>query len=118
MGSSVFVIPLFPEASQFFAPWIMLLGAIGILYGGKLAYAQTDLKRLVAYTSVSHMGFVLLGAFAFNELAWQGSGDADDHTWYQYRCIIHDRRFFIRKYCIRVSWERWVVYGLQYPGWA
>ena len=67
-----FVIPLFPEASHFFAPWIMLLGVIGILYGGKLAFAQTDFKRLVAYTSVSHMGFVLLGAFAFNELAWQG----------------------------------------------
>jgi NADH-quinone oxidoreductase subunit M len=67
-----FVIPMFPEASQAFAPWIMLMGAIGILYGGKLAFAQTDLKRLVAYTSVSHMGFVLLGAFAFNEMAYQG----------------------------------------------
>lgn len=67
-----FVLPLFPEASQFFAPYIMLLGAIGILYGGKLAYAQTDFKRLVAYTSVSHMGFVLVGAFSFNELAYQG----------------------------------------------
>lgn len=67
-----FVIPLFPEASHYFAPWIMLLGAVGILYGGKLAYAQTDFKRLVAYTSVSHMGFVLVGAFAFNALAWQG----------------------------------------------
>lgn len=67
-----FVLPLFPEASQAFAPWIMLLGAVGILYGGKLAFAQTDLKRLVAYTSVSHMGFVLLGAFAFSEMAYQG----------------------------------------------
>ncbi|RPD43217.1 NADH-quinone oxidoreductase subunit M [Chitinophaga barathri] len=67
-----FVIPLFPEASHYFAPAIMLLGAIGILYGGKLAYAQTDFKRLVAYTSVSHMGFVLVGAFAFNALAYQG----------------------------------------------
>lgn len=67
-----FILPLFPEASQYFAPWIMLLGAVGILYGGKLAYAQTDFKRLVAYTSVSHMGFVLVGAFAFNELAYQG----------------------------------------------
>jgi NADH-quinone oxidoreductase subunit M len=67
-----FVLPLFPEASQYFAPWMMLTGAVGILYGGKLAYAQTDFKRLVAYTSVSHMGFVLVGAFAFNELAYQG----------------------------------------------
>ncbi|MGX5816823.1 complex I subunit 4 family protein [Chitinophaga lutea] len=67
-----FVLPLFPEASHFFAPWLMALGAVGILYGGQLAYAQTDFKRLVAYTSVSHMGFVLVGAFAFTELAYQG----------------------------------------------
>jgi len=67
-----FVLPLFPAASQEFAPWAMLLGVAGILYGGQLAFAQPDLKRLIAYTSVSHMGFVLLGAFAFNELAYQG----------------------------------------------
>ncbi|MGC3944344.1 MAG: NADH-quinone oxidoreductase subunit M [Chryseolinea sp.] len=67
-----FVIPLFPEASHEIAPWAMALGVLGILYGAILAFAQTDLKRLVAYTSVSHMGFVMLGAFAFNELALQG----------------------------------------------
>lgn len=67
-----FVIPLFPEGSSIFAPYAMALGALGILYGAKLAFAQTDLKRLVAYTSVSHMGFVLLGLFSFNELAFQG----------------------------------------------
>jgi len=67
-----FVLPLFPAASVEFAPWAMLLGVIGILYGAKLAFAQTDLKRLVAYTSVSHMGFVILGVFAFNQLAMQG----------------------------------------------
>ena len=67
-----FIIPLFPSASITFAPFGMILGVIGILYGAKLAFAQTDLKRLVAYTSVSHMGFVILGVFAFNELAYQG----------------------------------------------
>ncbi|WP_242917667.1 NADH-quinone oxidoreductase subunit M [Pontibacter liquoris] len=67
-----FVLPLFPGAAQEFAPWGLLLGVIGILYGAMLAYAQTDLKRLVAYTSVSHMGFVLLGVFAFNTWALQG----------------------------------------------
>jgi NADH-quinone oxidoreductase subunit M len=67
-----FVLPLFPGAAAEFAPWAMLLGVIGILYGAKLAFAQTDLKRLVAYTSVSHMGFVILGVFAFNQLAMQG----------------------------------------------
>jgi len=67
-----FIIPLFPSASVTFAPIGMLLGVVGILYGAKLAFAQTDFKRLVAYTSVSHMGFVILGVFSFNELAWQG----------------------------------------------
>ncbi len=67
-----FVLPLFPNAAAEFAPWGMLLGVIGILYGASLAFAQTDLKRLVAYTSVSHMGFVILGVFAFNQLAMQG----------------------------------------------
>jgi NADH-quinone oxidoreductase subunit M len=63
---------MFPGAAMEFAPWGMLLGAIGILYGAALAFTQTDLKRLVAYTSVSHMGFVMLGVFSFNELAMQG----------------------------------------------
>jgi NADH-quinone oxidoreductase subunit M len=67
-----FIVPLFPAASITFAPIGMLLGVIGILYGAKLAFAQVDLKRLIAYTSVSHMGFVILGVFTFNELAYQG----------------------------------------------
>jgi NADH-quinone oxidoreductase subunit M len=67
-----FVVPLFPNAAQEIAPIAMLFGVIGIIYGAILAYSQTDLKRLVAYTSVSHMGFVMLGVFAFNDLAWQG----------------------------------------------
>lgn len=67
-----FVVPLFPRAAVELAPVAMLFGVIGILYGAMLAYSQTDLKRLVAYTSVSHMGFVMLGVFAFNNLAWQG----------------------------------------------
>ena len=67
-----FIIPLFPTAAVSFAPYGMLMGVVGILYGAKLAFSQTDLKRLVAYTSVSHMGFVMLGVFALNELAYQG----------------------------------------------
>jgi len=67
-----FAVPLFPDASTAFAPVGMILGVTGILYGAKLTYAQTDLKRLVAYTSVSHMGFIILGVYAFNELAYQG----------------------------------------------
>jgi NADH-quinone oxidoreductase subunit M len=67
-----FVIPLFPQAAEAFTPVAMVLGVIGILYGAVLAFAQTDVKRLVAYTSVSHMGFVLVGIFAWNDLALQG----------------------------------------------
>lgn len=67
-----FSLPLFPHASIAFAPYAMGLGAIGILYGAKLAFSQTDLKRLIAWTSLSHMGFILLGVYAFNEMAWHG----------------------------------------------
>ena len=68
-----FVVPLFPAASREFAPVAMALAVIGILYGAVLAFGQTDLKRLVAYTSVSHLGFVLLGIYAWNDLALQGA---------------------------------------------
>ncbi len=67
-----FVLPLFPQVTSDIAWWAMLLGVIGIIYGAFLAFAQTDIKRLIAYTSVSHMGFVLLGIFAFREMAMQG----------------------------------------------
>jgi len=68
-----FTIPLFPEASQSFAPIAFTLAIIGILYGAVLAFAQYDLKRLVAYSSISHLGFVLLGLYAWNGLALQGA---------------------------------------------
>jgi NADH-quinone oxidoreductase subunit M len=68
-----FSVPLFPTASVLIAPWAMALGVVGILYGAVLAFAQTDIKRLVAYTSISHMGFVLLGIFGLNEIGLQGA---------------------------------------------
>lgn len=68
-----FIFPLFPQAAREVAPYVMTLGVIGIIYGAFLAFSQTDLKRLVAYTSVSHLGFVLLGVFAWNELGIQGA---------------------------------------------
>jgi NADH-quinone oxidoreductase subunit M len=68
-----FVLPLFPGPSHELAPILMTIGVIGILYGAVLAIGQTDLKRLVAYTSVSHMGFVLLGVFAGNQIALEGA---------------------------------------------
>jgi len=68
-----FVVPLFPGAAHAFAPVALSLGVIGIIYGAVMAFAQTDLKRLIAYTSVSHLGFVLLGIFSWNSLALQGA---------------------------------------------
>ncbi len=67
-----FAVPLFPGASVAFAPIGMILGVTGILYGAMLAFSQKDLKRLVAYTSVSHMGFILIGVYSFNMIAMQG----------------------------------------------
>jgi NADH-quinone oxidoreductase subunit M len=71
-GMIRFMIPLFPDAAYDFRVWALILGVIGIIYGALMAYAQTDLKRLVAYTSVSHMGFALIGIFAWNTWALQG----------------------------------------------
>lgn len=67
-----FVIPLFPEAAHQFAPIAMTIGTISVLYAAMMAFAQSDIKRLIAYTSVSHMGFILLGVFSWNLLALQG----------------------------------------------
>ena len=71
-GMIRFMVPLFPQAVYDFRTVGMILAVIGIIYGAVMAYAQSDMKRLVAYTSVSHMGFVLLGIFAWNTLALQG----------------------------------------------
>lgn len=71
-GMLRFGIPLFPNASADFAPVAMWLGVAGIVYGGIMVFAQTDVKRLVAYSSVSHMGFVLVGIYAGTEIALQG----------------------------------------------
>ena len=67
-----FVVPLFPGAAFGFATFALALAVVGILYGALLAFGQKDLKRLIAYSSIGHMGFVLLGVFAWNELALQG----------------------------------------------
>ena len=68
-----FCLPMFPEASLIFAPYIMWLSVLAIVYGGYMALAQSDLKKLVAYSSVSHMGFVTLGIFVFNSQGIQGA---------------------------------------------
>jgi NADH-quinone oxidoreductase subunit M len=68
-----FNLGLFPEMAREFAPWIIVLAIIGIIYGALVAMVQPDVKRLVAYSSVSHMGFVVLGLFSFTELGMQGA---------------------------------------------
>ncbi|HVF11595.1 MAG TPA: NADH-quinone oxidoreductase subunit M, partial [Actinomycetota bacterium] len=68
-----FSIPLFPDASVRFAPWLAVLGVVGIVYGGVVSIVQKDIKRLVAYSSVSHLGFVVLGIAALNVIGTSGS---------------------------------------------
>ena len=66
-------LPLLPDASVTFAPIIIGLSVVAILYGALVSMVQPDLKKLIAYSSVSHMGFVMLGAFVFNQQGLQGS---------------------------------------------
>jgi NADH-quinone oxidoreductase subunit M len=68
-----FCLPLFPSASRDCAWWIAMLAIIGILYGALVALVQPNMKKLVAYTSVSHLGFVVLGIFTFTELGMNGA---------------------------------------------
>jgi NADH-quinone oxidoreductase subunit M len=68
-----FNLPLFPNAALTLAPWMAGLAVIGILYGAAVAYRQKDVKKLVAYSSISHLGFVVLGIFALNLQGLQGA---------------------------------------------
>jgi len=72
-GMMRFCLPLFPEASRYYAPWVAALAIIGIIYGALVAMVQPDYKKLVAYTSVSHLGFVVLGIFSFTQIGMQGA---------------------------------------------
>ena len=67
------VLPIFPDASQWAAPFVVLLAVVSIVYGALVAIGQTDMNRLISYTSVSHFGFMILGIFAFTEIAGSGS---------------------------------------------
>jgi NADH-quinone oxidoreductase subunit M len=68
-----FCLPLFPEAAHALAPAIIVLAIIGIIYGSLVALVQPDLKKLIAYSSVAHLGFIVLGIFSFNAIAVQGA---------------------------------------------
>ena len=68
-----FSLPMTPDATHFFTPFVLWLSVAAILYGGLTALAQTDLKKLVAYSSVAHMGFATLGIFALNQAGLEGA---------------------------------------------
>jgi NADH-quinone oxidoreductase subunit M len=72
-GMLRFVLPLFPDAARTLAPWAMGLAVVSILYGALAAFAQTDLRRFIAYSSISHLGFVVLGIFSMNGLGQRGA---------------------------------------------
>ncbi|MDJ0753381.1 MAG: NADH-quinone oxidoreductase subunit M [Ardenticatenaceae bacterium] len=72
-GFMRFNLPMFPEASTNAAPIMATLAIIGIIYGAIVSFAQTDVKKLVAYSSISHLGFVMLGIFSLNEIGIQGA---------------------------------------------
>jgi NADH-quinone oxidoreductase subunit M len=72
-GMIRFCLPLFPEASRRAAGWVAVLAIVGIIYGALVAMVQPNLKKLVAYSSVSHLGFVVLGIFAFHNISMQGA---------------------------------------------
>jgi len=72
-GMLRFNLGLFPEQSRSNAPWIMVLGLIGIIYGALVAMVQPNMKKLIAYSSISHLGFVVLGIFSFTPLGLDGA---------------------------------------------
>ncbi len=87
-----FNLPLFPQAAVQLAPWMAVLAVIGIIYGAMVAFAQRDLKKLVAYSSVSHMGFVMLGIFAFNPAGIIRKYFANGQSRHQHRRAVLNRR--------------------------
>jgi NADH-quinone oxidoreductase subunit M len=68
-----FALPILPEGTKAWLPWVVLLSIIGIVYGALVSLVQKDMKKLVAYSSVSHLGFVMLGMFALNPMGLKGS---------------------------------------------
>jgi NADH-quinone oxidoreductase subunit M len=72
-GMIRFCLPLFPNAAHKASPWVAALAIIGIIYGALVSLVQPNLKKLVAYSSVSHLGFVVLGIFAFHNISMQGA---------------------------------------------
>ncbi|MFO0574547.1 MAG: NADH-quinone oxidoreductase subunit M [Polyangia bacterium] len=92
-----FAMPMFPHALEQAAPWLQLLAVIGIVYGSLVAYAQTDIKKLIAYSSVAHMGFVVLGLMMLNPRSVDGA---------LYQCLAHGISTGGLFLCVGVIYER------------
>jgi NADH-quinone oxidoreductase subunit M len=73
-----FLLVCFPEASEYFAPMVMTLSIIAVIYTSLVALAQTDIKKLIAYSSVAHMGLVTIGIFVVNSQGLEGCNDSND----------------------------------------
>ena len=104
-----FSFPMLPDASLFFAKPVIILSIIAIIYGGFLALAQEDMKKLIAYSSVSHMGFVTLGLFLFNKNGIEGG------ILQMFNHGITTSALFL---CVGIIYERTHTRLLGYYGWA
>ena len=87
-----FCLPLFPAAARENAPWIVTLAIIGIIYGALVAMVQPNMKKLVAYSSVSHLGFVVLGIFSFTQIGTGRGGLPDAEPRHLHRRAVHPGR--------------------------
>ena len=96
-GMIRFAIPLFPHAVETVAPWLAVLAVIGVVYGSCVAYAQDDVKKLIAYSSVAHMGFVILGLTMMNSRSVNGA---------LYQCLAHGISTGGLFLCVGVLYER------------
>lgn len=102
-----FNLPMFPHASEMFAPLVMVLSVIAIVYTSLVAYRQLDIKKLIAYSSVAHMGFVTMGIFAGNLAGVQGA---------VYQMISHGVISGALFLCVGVVYDRWHTREIAFYG--
>lgn len=102
-----FNLPMFPHASELFSPLVMILSVIAIVHTSLVAYRQTDIKKLIAYSSVAHMGFVTMGIFAGNEIGVQGA---------IFQMISHGVISGALFLCVGVVYDRWHTREISHYG--
>ncbi len=102
-----FNLPMFPYASHMFAPLVMVLSVIAVVYTSLVAFRQTDIKKLIAYSSVAHMGFVTMGIFAGNAIGIQGA---------VFQMISHGLISGALFLCVGVVYDRWHTREIAYYG--